>query len=88
VLRRAGLPRFRLYDLRHTFATQLLAGQPGVALAGYPMPLRPIPAKGRDQRLQATTRHDEGGRHSENPVAVIARTRRHPVTAHAPPRKR
>jgi integrase len=25
VLRVAGLPRFRLYDLRHTFATHLLA---------------------------------------------------------------
>src|SRR5262249_3230053 len=25
LLRRAGLPRFRLYDLRHTFATHLLA---------------------------------------------------------------
>jgi integrase len=25
LLRRAGLPRFRLYDLRHTYASQLLA---------------------------------------------------------------
>lgn len=28
LLRSAGLPRFRLYDLRHTFASHLLAGNP------------------------------------------------------------
>jgi hypothetical protein len=28
LLRRAGLPKFKLYDLRHTFATHLLTGNP------------------------------------------------------------
>src|SRR5437870_4746077 len=51
LLRRAGLPRFRLYDLRHTYATQLLAGLPGVA---EPAPITYVAAQLGHQKPSTT----------------------------------
>ena len=42
LLRRAGLPKFKLYDLRHTFATHLLAGNPSAVPPVPPVPLAEV----------------------------------------------
>jgi hypothetical protein len=54
-LRRAGVPHFSLYELRHTFATRLSAG----GVSDLCNPDAPARRRGRLQALQpGQTRHD------------------------------
>jgi integrase len=70
VLRKAGLPAFRLYDLRHTYATHLLAEEASItyvaAQLGHARPtttlaLRALDPAGQQGLDRASARSSRGG---------------------------